>query len=70
MEILRAAGYSPAALVAMLRNMEKRWDPSRHDFAATHPSPSDRIAQLAKLVPGTVEPASPVRTRRFLAATR
>ena len=68
--ILRAAGYPPAALVAMLRNMESRWDPSRHDFAATHPSPSDRIAHLAKLVPETDAPASPVRTRRFLDATR
>ena len=68
--ILRSAGYPPSALVAMLRNMEKRWDPSRHDFAATHPSPSDRIAQLKKLVPETAVAVSPARTRRFLAATR
>ena len=69
-EILRAAGYPPSALLAMLRNMEKRWNPSRHDFAATHPSPPDRIAQLKKLVPDAAEPVSPVRSRRFLAATR
>lgn len=68
--ILRAAGYPPSALVAMLRNMEKRWDPTRHDFAATHPSPPDRIAQLKTLVPESDFPASPVRTQRFLAATR
>ena len=68
--ILRAAGYPPSALVAMLRNMEKRWDPSRHDFAATHPSPSDRIAQLRKLVSETAVAVSPARTRRFLAAAR
>lgn len=68
--ILRAAGYPPSALVAMLRNMEKRWDPSRHDFAATHPSPPDRIAQLKKLVPETAVDGNPARTKRFLAATR
>ena len=69
-EILRAAGYPPSALIAMLRNMEKRWDPSRHDFAATHPSPPDRIAQLKKLVPETALSVNPARSRRFLAATR
>ena len=69
-QILKAAGYPPSALVAMLRNMEKRWDPSRHDFAATHPSPSDRIAQLKKLVPETAVAVNPARTSRFLAATR
>jgi predicted Zn-dependent protease len=68
--ILRAAGYSPAALRIMLRNMEKRWDPSRHDFAATHPSPSDRIAQLAKLVPETGVAPSVERARRFHAAVK
>ena len=68
--ILRAAGYPPSALVAMLRNMEKRWDPSRHDFAATHPSAPDRIAQLKKLVPETAVDGNPARTKRFLAATR
>lgn len=68
--ILRAAGYPPSALVAMLRNMEKRWDPSRHDFAATHPSPADRIAQVEKLAGGAAAPANPVRTGRFLAAVK
>ena len=69
-EILRAAGYPPSALLAMLRNMEKRWNPSRHDFAAPPPSPPDRIAPPQKLVPDAAEPVSPVRSRRFLAATR
>ena len=68
--ILLSAGYPPSALVAMLRNMDKRWDPSRHDFAATHPSPPDRIAQLKKLVPGGDAPANPARTKRFAAAVR
>lgn len=69
-EILKAAGYPPSALIAMLRNMEKRWDPSRHDFAATHPSPTDRIAQLRKVAGGDAASVNPARTKRFLAATR
>ena len=67
-EILRKSGYHAGALVAMLHNMEKNWDSSRHDFAATHPAPADRIAQLrARGVEATKVTAAP-RQQRFAAA--
>ena len=68
--ILKKAGYQPGALVSMLENMAKTWDSSRHDFAATHPAPADRIAQLKKL--GVASSVSSVNSRqqRFLAATK
>lgn len=69
-EILRAAGYPPIALRSMLANMEKRWNPSRHDFAATHPPPADRIAELQKLGIGGTVLLPAVRIQRFQAATR
>ena len=68
--ILRRAGYQPGALVAMLENMEKNWDSSRHDFAATHPPPADRIAQLGKLGVASTKASANARQQRFLAATK
>ena len=69
-EILKRAGYHPGALVAMLENMQKSWDATRLDFAATHPPPQDRIEQLRRRgVAGTKETA-PVRQQRFAAAVR
>ncbi len=69
-EILKKAGYQPGALVAMLENMEKSWDASRHDFAATHPAPADRIAQLRRIGVISTVSSSNARQQRFLAATR
>ncbi len=69
-EILKKSGYQPGALVAMLENMEKSWDPSRHDFAATHPPPADRIAQLKKLGMSSSLASTNSRQKRFLAATK
>ena len=68
--ILKRAGYQPGALAAMLVNMQKNWDPSRHDFAATHPPPADRIAQLQRI--GVVPAAGSVASRqqRFTAAMK
>lgn len=68
--ILRRAGYQPGALVAMLENMAKNWDSSRHDFAATHPAPADRIAQLQKLGVASTKATAPARQQRFLTATQ
>ena len=68
--ILQKAGYQPGALVAMLENMEKNWDSSRHDFAATHPPPADRIAQLQKLGVASSKASANSRQQRFLAATK
>lgn len=69
-EILKKAGYQPGALVAMLENMAKNWDSSRHDFAATHPAPADRIAQLKKLGVESTQASTKSRQQRFLAATK
>ena len=46
--ILRRAGYSPGALADMLSIMAKRIKPGGSDFAKTHPSPLNRIAELKK----------------------
>lgn len=69
-EILKKSGYQPGALVAMLENMAKNWDSSRHDFAATHPAPADRIAQLQKLGVASSQASNNARQQRFLAATK
>jgi len=69
-KILRKAGYPPGALVAMLENMQKNWDASRLDFAATHPPPSDRMAQLRRRGVAATKQTSPARQQRFAAATR
>ena len=68
--ILKKAGYQPGALVSMLENMAKTWDSSRHDFAATHPAPADRIAQLKKLGVASSVASANSRQQRFLAATK
>ena len=69
-EILKKAGYEPGALVAMLENMAQNWDSSRKDFAATHPAPADRIAQLQKLGVASSKASANSRQQRFLAATK
>lgn len=68
--ILQRAGYQPGALVAMLENMQQRWDPSRHDFAATHPPPSDRITQLQRRGVTSTQATAPSRQKRFAAAIK
>ena len=67
-DILRAAGYTPGALVAMLENMDKRWEPARLDFAATHPPPADRIKELKRRGVEASKDTKPERSRRFRAA--
>lgn len=67
--ILKNAGYRPGALAAMLENMAKNWDASRKDFAATHPAPADRQAQLRKLGVTPDLESNNARQQRFLAAT-
>lgn len=69
-EILKKAGYQPGALVAMLENMAKSWDSSRKDFAATHPAPADRIAELKKAGVETTAETAASRQKRFAAATK
>ena len=44
--ILRRLGYNPGALTDMLGLMAKQMKPGGTDFAKTHPSPQNRIAEL------------------------
>lgn len=48
--ILKRVGYDPYALVDMLKVMEKRLKPGGLDFVKTHPSPSNRIADIQKSI--------------------
>lgn len=68
--ILKNAGYQAGALAAMLDNMAKDLDSSRHDFAATHPAPADRLAQLKKIGVVSSLGSTNSRQQRFLAATK
>lgn len=68
--ILKQAGYNPGALAAMLENMARNWDASRNDFAATHPAPADRIAELRKIGVTSSKTSAAVRQQRFLVATK
>lgn len=67
--ILKAMGYDPHALVRVLDEMQKQLKPGGHDFAATHPPPEDRVADIRKLIgdqaPATVPAA---RQQRFIRA--
>ena len=69
-DILRKAGYRPGALVAMLENMQRNWNPARLDFAATHPAPGERIEQLRRRGVAATKETDPARQARFEAATR
>lgn len=67
--ILTRAGYDPAALVRMLRAMDRDLKPGGLDFAKTHPPPSSRIADLQSILPATAIPAPPpARAARFARA--
>ncbi len=62
---LSRVGYHPNALVAMLREMEKRLKPGGLDFAKTHPSPGSRIEGIESLVGGAALAEPPARQERF-----
>ncbi|MEW6720856.1 MAG: M48 family metalloprotease [Thermodesulfobacteriota bacterium] len=65
-KILSRIGYDPNALVAMLREMEKRLKPGGPDFAKTHPSPASRIQDLLAMdLRGPASPPPPARQARF-----
>ena len=70
-EILFRVGYDPDDIVRMLEEMDRRWDPDGHDFAATHPSPRQRIRELEKTLDDLSSPDVrnlPVRDARYAAA--
>ncbi|MBP1711369.1 MAG: Peptidase family [Deltaproteobacteria bacterium] len=67
--ILQRTGYNPGALTEMLGVMAKQIKPGGTDFAKTHPSPQNRIAELkesGKSFAGGETPT--VRTERFTKA--
>lgn len=66
---MKRVGYNPHALADVLENMEKKLKPGGHDFAATHPPPEKRIADLRGLVGDATSPAVPAgRAQRFARA--
>jgi predicted Zn-dependent protease len=69
--IMKRVGYNPRALITMLQEMEKQLKPDRHDFAATHPKPADRIADIEKLLanypPVQISKARQNRFAKFIA---
>lgn len=46
--VLERAGYNPQGMVIMLDQMNTRLKPDRQDFAKTHPSPVNRLAEIKK----------------------
>lgn len=66
-KIMHRLGYNPNGLVQVLQNMEKQLKPGGHDFAATHPPPQARIADLNSAIgAGTSKAADPAaRLQRF-----
>lgn len=64
--ILRRVGYDPGGLVEMLTLMKRNLKPGGVDFAKTHPSPDDRIAEIRKMSPRyAAAPAPASRQTRF-----
>ena len=64
--ILKRMGYDPNGLTDMLKVMDKRLQPGKIDFAKTHPSPQNRIADIEKMVEKVAPVHSPkVRLQRF-----
>ena len=69
LSILKRLGYNPGALIDMLGVMDKKIKPGGSDFAKTHPSPQNRIAELKdneKSLVGGEPPAA--RKERFTKA--
>ena len=69
LSILKRVGYNPGSLIDMLGVMARQIKPGGSDFAKTHPSPQNRIAELkdsGKSLVGAEPPA--VRKERFTKA--
>jgi len=65
-DIMQQMGYDPHALVDMLNEMDKQWEPGGLGFEKTHPSPQDRIAQINTHLNNRVTSIPlPQRTARF-----
>ena len=70
--IMKRIGYNPRGLERMLKEMDKKMAQSHEQkgFAATHPSPKQRLKEIAPLlasIPDTLEPAGTrERFKKFL----
>lgn len=62
--LLQSSGYARGALASYLRNVGKESAGGKGGWLATHPSPDDRIKELAELATGS-SPGQPVRQQRF-----
>ena len=63
--ILKRVGYDPGGLTEMLAMMKRNLKPGGADFAKTHPSPDDRIAQISASSAGyaAARPPAPRQAR-------
>ncbi len=69
--ILERMGYSPQGLIGMLEVMKTQIKPGGPDFAKTHPSPEDRIAEIRNsMQPLPPLNNNPARTGRFRTALK
>ena len=67
--ILQRTGYNPNGLVTMLNQMKTRLKPEGQDFAATHPSPDSRLAEIQQYIGKYSAVKSPqARQTRFKAS--
>jgi predicted Zn-dependent protease len=62
-KIMRRVGYNPEGLVEMLQSMKTKLVANRADFASTHPSPADRIAEIETTI-GTASPVKETKERQ------
>jgi predicted Zn-dependent protease len=68
-EIMRRAGYDPAALLRVLAAIKSRSAGDARGFAKTHPPPEARVADLAGMIAAAGGSAPPrARRERFAAA--
>ncbi|MFC1824082.1 M48 family metalloprotease [Thermodesulfobacteriota bacterium] len=64
--ILNRVGYNTSVLIDMLKEMGERLQPGASDFAKTHPSPANRIADIeGEMVETTAVAVPEVRLDRF-----
>lgn len=69
--IMERAGYNPAALIEMLKEMDNRMDHSKKaGFGKTHPDPKDRIKRISSSAGKNQSMPSAARKARFDRATR
>ncbi|MCL2478311.1 MAG: M48 family metallopeptidase [Treponema sp.] len=66
LSLMAAAGYDPNGLLLMLQTLQKNYNPSSGGFGKTHPSPTDRIANVQKSIGNyKVEDTTSYRQARY-----